>query len=54
MPRKQATSHGIADLVGASRTTVSFVLNNVLGVKISEETRPAVKRDGPFDSHRVE
>ena len=42
MPRKQATSQDVADLAGVSRTTVSFVLNEVPGVKISEETRQRV------------
>jgi DNA-binding LacI/PurR family transcriptional regulator len=32
----------VATLAGVSRTTVSFVLNNVPGVKISEETRQRV------------
>ena len=39
MPRKQARSQDVANLAGVSRTTVSFVLNDVPGVKISEETR---------------
>lgn len=42
MAKKQATSQDVADLAGVSRTTVSFVLNNVPGVKISEETRQRV------------
>jgi len=42
MPRKQATSRDVARLAGVSRTTVSFVLNDVPGVKISEETRQRV------------
>jgi len=42
MSRKPATSQDVADLAGVSRTTVSFVLNNVLSVKISEETRQRV------------
>ncbi len=43
MPKKkQATSQDVADLAGVSRTTVSFVLNNVPGVKITEETRQRV------------
>lgn len=42
MPRKQVTSRDVAKLAGVSRTTVSFVLNNVPGVKISEETRQRV------------
>ncbi|NIM93436.1 MAG: substrate-binding domain-containing protein [Anaerolineales bacterium] len=32
----------VADLAGVSRTTVSFVLNNVPGMRISEETRQRV------------
>jgi LacI family transcriptional regulator len=42
MPKKQATSQNVADLAGVSRTTVSFVLNNVPGMKISKETRQRV------------
>ena len=42
MSKKQATSQDVADLAGVSRTTVSFVLNNVPGMKISEETRQRV------------
>lgn len=42
MPKKQATSQDVANLAGVSRTTVSFVLNNVPGMKISEETRQRV------------
>jgi DNA-binding LacI/PurR family transcriptional regulator len=42
MPKKQATSQDVADLAGVSRTTVSFVLNSVPGMKISEETRQRV------------
>lgn len=42
MARRQARSHEVAKLAGVSRTTVSFVLNNVPGVKISEETRQRV------------
>jgi LacI family transcriptional regulator len=40
--RKQPTSRDVARLAGVSRTTVSFVLNDVPGVKISEETRQRV------------
>jgi len=40
--RRQARSHDVAKLAGVSRTTVSFVLNEVPGVKISEETRQRV------------
>ena len=42
MARKQATSLDVAKLAGVSRTTVSFVLNDVQGVKITEETRQRV------------
>jgi DNA-binding LacI/PurR family transcriptional regulator len=40
--RRPATSQDVANLAGVSRTTVSFVVNNVPGVKISEETRQRV------------
>jgi len=40
--RRQATSRDVAKRAGVSRTTVSFVLNDVPGVKISEETRQRV------------
>jgi LacI family transcriptional regulator, galactose operon repressor len=40
--RKQATSRDVAKLAGVSRTTVSFVLNDVPGVKITDETRQRV------------
>lgn len=42
MGRRQARSRDVAELAGVSRTTVSFVLNNVPGVKITEETRQRV------------
>lgn len=42
MARRQARSKDVAQLAGVSRTTVSFVLNDVPGVKISEETRQRV------------
>lgn len=42
MGRRQARSQDVARLAGVSRTTVSFVLNEVPGVKISEETRQRV------------
>ncbi len=42
MPPKRATAAKVAELAGISRTTVSFVLNNVPGIKISEETRQRV------------
>jgi DNA-binding LacI/PurR family transcriptional regulator len=40
--RKRVTSHDVARLAGVSRTTVSFVLNDVPHVQISEETRQRV------------
>ncbi len=36
------TSQDVAELAGVSRTTVSFVLNDVPGAKISEDTRQRV------------
>jgi len=39
---KRATAAEVAELAGISRTTVSFVLNNVPGMRISEETRQRV------------
>src|SRR5215470_20150431 len=39
---KRATARDVADRAGVSRTTVSFVLNNVPGMHISDETRRAV------------
>jgi DNA-binding LacI/PurR family transcriptional regulator len=42
MPTKRATSQDVANRAGVSRTTVSFVLNNVEGVAISPETRQRV------------
>lgn len=39
---KRATARDVAELAGVSRTTVSFVLNNVPGMRISEETRQRV------------
>lgn len=41
-PMKRANSLDVAQLAGVSRTTVSFVLNNVPGVAISEATRKRV------------
>jgi DNA-binding LacI/PurR family transcriptional regulator len=40
--RRPARSHDVAKLAGVSRTTVSFVLNEVPGVRITEETRQRV------------
>lgn len=42
MNPKRVTSQDVADRAGVSRTTVSFVLNNVPGVQISEATRQRV------------
>lgn len=42
MNAKRVTSRDVAKRAGVSRTTVSFVLNNVQGVQISEETRQRV------------
>lgn len=40
--KKRSTSLDVAQLAGVSRTTVSFVLNNVLSVSISDITRQRV------------
>jgi LacI family transcriptional regulator len=42
MPKKRVTSQDVANLAGVSRTTVSFVLNDVKGFNISAETRKKV------------
>jgi DNA-binding LacI/PurR family transcriptional regulator len=39
---QRATAQQVAELAGVSRSTVSFVLNNVSGMRISEETRQRV------------
>ncbi len=39
---KRVTAREVAELAGVSRTTVSFILNNVPGMRISEETRQRV------------
>jgi LacI family transcriptional regulator len=44
LARRQAKSQDVAKLAGVSRTTVSFVLNDVPGVKITDETRQRVLR----------
>jgi LacI family transcriptional regulator len=41
-PTKRTTSRDVAKLAHVSRTTVSFILNNVPGVSISEATRKRV------------
>jgi LacI family transcriptional regulator len=43
MSRKRITSQDVANLAGVSRTTVSFVLNDVKGLNISTETRQRVR-----------
>ena len=42
MPARRITSHDVALRAGVSRTTVSFVLNDVKEANISEETRQRV------------
>jgi len=42
VPKTRITSQDVADLAGVSRTTVSFVLNDVKGLNISMETRQRV------------
>ncbi|MGH2523768.1 MAG: LacI family DNA-binding transcriptional regulator [Anaerolineales bacterium] len=39
---KRATAREVAELAGVSRTTVSFVLNDLPGMRISQETRQRV------------
>ena len=39
---KRTTAQDVAGLAGVSRTTVSFVLNNVPGMRISDDTRQRV------------
>ena len=39
---KRSTARDVAELAGVSRTTVSFVLNSVPGVRIGDETRRRV------------
>lgn len=43
MVTKRPTSHDVARLAGVSRTTVSLVLNEVPGIRISPETRQRVQ-----------
>jgi len=42
LSHRRVTSQDVAELAGVSRTTVSFVLNDVSGAKISAETRQRV------------
>jgi LacI family transcriptional regulator len=42
MIKRRVTSRDVAERAGVSRTTVSFVLNEVEGVRISKETRQRV------------
>ena len=42
MPKKRITSQDVANLAGVSRTTVSFVLNDVKGLNIPQQTRQKV------------
>jgi len=42
MARQRVHSRDVAELAGVSRTTVSFVLNNVPGMRISADTRQRV------------
>jgi LacI family transcriptional regulator len=43
VPEKRVTSQDVANLAGVSRTTVSLVLNDVEGIKISTATRQKVR-----------
>src|SRR4030065_38344 len=40
---RNSTARDVAELAGVSRTTVSFVLNDVAGMRNSEETRARVR-----------
>lgn len=56
--RKRVSSVDVAKEAGVSRTTVSYVLNNVEGVKLKEETRrkvwEAAKKLGYFPNHTAQ
>lgn len=43
MPKKRITSQDVANFAGVSRTTVSFVLNDVKGFNIASQTRQKVR-----------
>ena len=42
MTRRQVTSRDVATMAGVSRTTVSLVMNNAPGARLSDETRQRV------------
>ncbi len=44
MAKRRPTSKDVAELAEVSRTTVSFVLNNVPGMRISQKTRQRVQK----------
>jgi DNA-binding LacI/PurR family transcriptional regulator len=44
MQNRRITSKDVAELAGVSRTTVSFVLNDAAGMRVSDKTRRRVKR----------
>ena len=56
--KKRVSSIDVAKEAGVSRTTVSYVLNNVEGVKLKEETRQrvweAAKKLGYFPNHTAQ
>jgi DNA-binding LacI/PurR family transcriptional regulator len=46
--KKRITSQDVANLAGVSRTTVSFVLNDVKGLSISSQTRQKVREAAEY------